>query len=118
MAIFCSAGLHAIEIAGDELQLRVAERRAAPVVERHPAVEVAGLVVAADRQHVVGVPRAARWPDTTPRRGAAAPPRFEQLPDQRGPAEEVRRQLREPHVVGAHARSRYSLPIFQMGALL
>ena len=48
---------HAIEIAGDELQRRVPERRAAAVGQRDPAVEVGRLVVARDGQHVVGVPR-------------------------------------------------------------
>ena len=46
----------AIQIAGDELQSRVVKRGAAIVGQRHPAVEIGGLVVARDRQHVVGIP--------------------------------------------------------------
>ena len=94
---------HAIELAGDELQLRVAERRAAAVGQRDPAVDVGRLVVARDGQHVVGVPRQLRRQirrlDAMPRRAFVV-----ERPDQRRPRVEIAGQLREADVIGMEAR--------------
>jgi hypothetical protein len=48
-AHFLPALAHAVEIAGHELQLRVAERCPLAVRDRHPAIEVGQLVVARHR---------------------------------------------------------------------
>ena len=93
---------HAIQLAGDELQLRVAKRRAAAVGQRHPAVDVAGLVVARDGENVVGVPRQLarqiRRFDAMPR-GAAVVER----PDERRAREERVGQLGKSDVIGVQA---------------
>ena len=93
---------HAIQIAGHELQRRVAERRAAAVGERHPAVEVGRLVVARHGQHVVGVPRQLagqiRRFDAVPRRAVVV-----ERPDERRPRVEVAGQLGEADVIGVQA---------------
>ena len=93
---------HAIQIAGDELQLGVPERRAAAVLERDPAVEVRALVVARDGQHVVGVPGQlageVRRLDAMRLRAAVL-----QRPDERRAAEEIVGQLGEPDVIGVQA---------------
>jgi hypothetical protein len=60
----------AVQIAGDELQRRVLERRAAAVDHGHPPVDVGGLVVARDGQHVIRVPESARRYEA--RRGGVA----------------------------------------------
>ena len=93
---------HAIEIAGDQLQLRVLERGAAVVGQRDPAVQIRGLVVARHRQHVVGVPRQAareiRRFDAMLRRAVVL-----HRPDQRRARVERIGQLREADVIGAEA---------------
>ena len=98
--MFCA---HAVQLAGDELQLRVAKRRAAAVGQRDPAVDVARLVVARDGEHVVGVPRQLagqiRRFDAMPR-GAAVVER----PDERRAREEGVGQLGKPNVIGVQAR--------------
>ena len=92
----------AIQIAGDELQLRVLERRAAAVDDGHPAVDVGGLVVARDGQDVVGVPRQLagqiRGLDAVPRAAAVV-----ERPDERRPRIEIAGQLGKPDVIGLHA---------------
>jgi hypothetical protein len=46
----------AIQISRHELQLDVLERRPAPVGQRHPSIDILGLVVARYGEHVIGVP--------------------------------------------------------------
>ena len=93
---------HAVQVAGDELQLRVPERRAAAVGERDPPVEIAKLVVARDGEHVVRVPRELRREvgrlDALLRRA-----RVLKRPDQRRTAVEIARQLWEADVIGVQA---------------
>ncbi len=93
---------HPIEIAGNELQLGIAKRRAAAVLERDPPIEIGALVVARDGEHVVGVPRqlAGKVRRLDPMRLRAA---IGQRPDERWPAVQVVRQLRKPDVIGVHA---------------
>ena len=85
----------AIELAGHQLQVRVAVRGAARVVHRDPAVEIGVLVVARDGQHVVGVPRhvACQVRRLDPVLPSAA---VVQLPHQRGPAPQVVGNLGKP----------------------
>ncbi len=93
---------HAVQVAGDELQRRVLEGRAAAVDDGHPAVDVGRLVVARHRQHVVRVPRQLageiRRLDAMARAAGVV-----ERPDQRGTRVEVARQLGKPDVIGAHA---------------
>ena len=91
--------LHAIQIAGDELQLGILERGAAAVGQRDPAIEIAGFVVARDGEHVVGVPgklrrQIRRFNSLLCAAGVL------QRPDQGRTAEQVSRQLGESNVVG------------------
>ena len=94
---------HAVQLASDELQLRVAKRGAAAVGQGDPAVDVARLVVARDGENVVGVPRQLarqiRRFDTMPR-GAAVVER----PDERRAREEGVGQLGKSNVIGVKAR--------------
>ena len=89
-------------MAGDELELGVGVGDAAVVDERDPAVEVGGLFVAPDGQHVVGAPihvaREVGGFDAL-RVGAAI---FER-PDERGPAVEIFGEIGEAIGVGRHA---------------
>ena len=93
---------NAIQVAGHELELRVLERRAAAVDDRHPAVDVGRFVVARDGQHVVGVPRQLagqiRRLDAMPRAAAVV-----ERPDERRPRIQIAWQLRKPDVIGLHA---------------
>ena len=91
-----------IELACDELELRVSEGSAAAVDERHPAVEVGGLVVARHGQHVIGVPRqlAGEVRRLDAMAGGAA---VVERPDESRPRVEIVGELREPHVIGVHA---------------
>ena len=92
----------AVEIAGHELEPRVPERRAAAVDQRHPAVEVGGLVVARDGEHVVGIPRQLareiRRLDAVLLDAVVV-----ERPDERRSRVEVLRQLGKPDVIGVHA---------------
>ena len=91
--------LDTVQIAGDELQPRVVERRAAVVHDRDPPVEIGLGLVTADRQHVVGVPREVagqiRRLDPVGRLAVGV-----ERPDHGRPAVEVLGQLREADVVG------------------
>ena len=93
---------HAIQLACHELQLGVPKRRAAAVGQRHPSVDVTGLVVARHGEDVVGVPRQfageIRRFDAVTRAAAVV-----QRPDQRRPREERVRQLGKADVIGVQA---------------
>ena len=93
----------AVQIAGDELQRRVLERRAAAVDHGHPAVDVGGLVVARDGQHVVRVPRQLAR-EVRGLDAVACAARVVERPDQRRARVEIAGQLRKPDVIGLHAR--------------
>ena len=91
--------LDAVQLARDELKPRVAIGRAARVRDRHPAVEVRVLVVAADGEHVVGAPRQVagkvRRLDPVLVRAAVL-----QLPDERRTAVQVAGDLGEAILLG------------------
>ena len=93
---------HTIQVAGDELQARVPECRPAAVGERHPAVEIAGHIVARYAKDVVGVPceLACEVRRLDAMFGRAI---VRDCPDQRGAGEERVGQLGEPHVIRGHA---------------
>ena len=91
---------HAVQLPGDELELRIAKRCAALIREGHPAVEIAGFVVSGDREDVIGVPR--QFAGEIGRfnamaRGAAVLDR----PDQRGPRIQRAGQFWKAYVVGS-----------------
>ncbi len=94
---------HAIELAGNQLERGVPERRAAAVGERDPAVDVGELVVARDGQDVVGVPRQLRGEVRRLHTVVRRPALVVQRPDQRGPREQVARQFRKADVIGVEA---------------
>ena len=93
------------------------ERRAAAVGQRHPAVEVRGLVVAAHGQHVVRLPGEAAGEigrfDAVARAAAVG-----ELPDQRGPAVQIGRAV--PGTGGGRRGGPVTIssPIFQIGAVV
>ena len=89
---------NAVEIAGDQLQRRIPERRAAAIGQRDPAVQIGGLVVAADGEHVVGVPCQVTGEigrlDPVPRAAVIV-----ERPDQRRTCVEIARQFGKADVV-------------------
>ncbi len=97
-----AVGFDLVQVAGHQLQLGARERGAGVVLERHPAVEIAGTALLIERQHVVGVPgdvsRQIRRLDAMCRAA-----RVVEGPDERGPAVERVGQIREAIVVGADA---------------
>ena len=99
-----------IQVAGHELQRRVAERRAATVGQRDPAVEIGGLVVAAHCEDVVRVPfqaaREVRRLDPVVR-GAGVVER----PDERRARVQVAGQRREADVIGAVPRDNLAVDL-------
>ena len=96
-------GLHAVQIAGHELQFRVGEGRAAAVGQCDPPIEIGGLVVAADREHVVRLPRQAASKVRRLDAVARASP-VQELPDERGPAVEIGGEFGKTDVVRVEAR--------------
>ena len=91
-----------MQVAGDQLQLRVVVGRPARVGHRHPPVEVGLGIVSRDGQHVVGHPRHVRRQvrRLDPMLALAA---VVDLPHQRRPAVQVLGDLGEAVLVGVHA---------------
>ena len=92
----------AMNVAGDELKLRVLECRAAVVDERHPAIQIGRILVVSNRQNIIGAPGNIRR-QVRGFNGLAWRAAIIEQPKKRGPVVKISGEIGEAITVGGHA---------------